>query len=255
MDQTNIIKGIIREENYAYKFRNINDYFVSSIKNSELFFASPKDLNDPFDCQISIKTALKNAIAASSGAVRKNLKKLILLRPFFEDFQERLCNVGVCSFAGEIMNPLMWAHYADDHKGVCLLYNFPGSFVADERNDFIGLTAAEYRSNALTEWFKTIALQLPHIEFDKFRNELLFKIIAIKDKCWEYEKEGRLVKNGAGLLKIDKSFLIQIIFGMNSSPSDIIMLKKMLKDCGYKVTTGQIVKSNDDFGLDAVEIP
>ena len=35
-------------------------------------------------------------------------------------------------------------------------------------------------------------------EFDKFRNELLFKIIAIKDKCWEYEKEGRLIKNGSG---------------------------------------------------------
>lgn len=150
MDQTNVIKGELREEYYAYKFKRFDEYLLTSIRNSELYFASPQQLNDPFDCQISIKASLKKAISESSGAIRKNLRTLKLLRPFFDDFQKRLGTIGICSFAGQIMNPLMWAHYTDSHKGVCLLYRFPGSFVTEEHNNFIGLTDVEYGTNALT---------------------------------------------------------------------------------------------------------
>jgi hypothetical protein len=52
---------------------------------------------------------------------------------FFDDFILPLQKVGVCSFSLSLDKPLctsaLWSHYADGHRGVCLLYRFPESFL------------------------------------------------------------------------------------------------------------------------------
>lgn len=255
IEHPNVLIGSLREEYLAYKFRKIDHHFIASIENSQLYFSSPKDLNDPFDCQIEVLAALRKAVSQTTGLAQRNLEQLVTFLPaFFEDFQNRLRNVGICAFAGEIINPLLWAHYADGHKGVCLLYRFPGSFVANERNDFIGFSDVNYSTDPLTTWFRSIALKLPQMGFEVFRNELLFTVTTIKDKCWSYEKEGRLIKNGAGTLEVERSFLIQVCFGINCSSADMAMLKDLLRVYGYKVTFGKADKKKGDFGIDAYEI-
>ena len=38
-----------------YKYRSLNhEYTVESILNKYLYFSRPSELNDPFDCQLSI---------------------------------------------------------------------------------------------------------------------------------------------------------------------------------------------------------
>src|SRR5205823_896185 len=34
-------------------------------------------------------------------------------------------NKGIVSFAGQADCPLMWSHYADQHKGLCIGYSIP----------------------------------------------------------------------------------------------------------------------------------
>ena len=33
-----------------YKFKNINEYTIDSIKNKYFYFSTPQQLNDPVDC-------------------------------------------------------------------------------------------------------------------------------------------------------------------------------------------------------------
>ena len=43
-----------------FKFRVINKYLLESLMQGALYFASPEELNDPFDCNLDIKKAIIN---------------------------------------------------------------------------------------------------------------------------------------------------------------------------------------------------
>ena len=38
---------------YIYKYRDINKYTLKTLSNNELYFALPKQFNDPFDCKVN----------------------------------------------------------------------------------------------------------------------------------------------------------------------------------------------------------
>ena len=40
-----------------------------------------------------------------------------------QKFREQSEHTGVCSFAGDPLNILMWSHYASNHRGVCLQFD------------------------------------------------------------------------------------------------------------------------------------
>ena len=108
-----------------FKFKKINKNLLKSLLNSELYFARPDRLNDPFDCRFdNIFSSLENAISRASGLTRNDLGQLreVVSSMNMGKFKTDLENVGVCSFSLELENTLMWSHYADNHRGVCLTY-------------------------------------------------------------------------------------------------------------------------------------
>ena len=48
-----------------FKYRKIDKNVLKSLVHSEIFFAGPDRLNDPFDCKVEILKALENAIAGA----------------------------------------------------------------------------------------------------------------------------------------------------------------------------------------------
>lgn len=64
-----------------YKYRKFDSRTLSMLINKELYFARPEDLNDPYDCQISISKSIGEAIAIAKkrhpGAL--TLEKINLL--------------------------------------------------------------------------------------------------------------------------------------------------------------------------------
>lgn len=85
--------------------------------------------------------------------------------------------IGFICFSDNFKSPLMWAHYANNHTGVCL-----GIEVSNKK-----LLQMNYRANRSAVNF----------DFKKFENaadeELMEKIISTKFKEWEYEREWRLL--------------------------------------------------------------
>jgi len=237
-----------------FKFRAINKHLIDSLVNSELHFALPQNLNDPFDCQVDIKRSLNNAIMKSTGVDRDNLQNLTRIEGFFDEVEKDIRTFAVCAFSLELENSLLWSHYGNEHRGLCLMYCFPESFISYTTDQLIGISVVDYKMDPLTQWFMDIASSLREFDFEKFATELVKKVLVIKDECWSYEREVRIIRKVSGGLPTDKNFLRQICFGMNTPVSDINLIRKLVSACGYEVAFCQITRSETDFGIKAVEI-
>ena len=130
-----------------YKYRKLskNDNTQNLLRNGELFFPSPKKLNDPFDSLISINVdelsnmeidfylkkiqnylivkgenpGLINSILSSYKNNKQKLQGLI------DDNNDDVVNqkIGVFSSSTNWDNLLMWSHYGDNHAGVVVSIN------------------------------------------------------------------------------------------------------------------------------------
>jgi hypothetical protein len=133
---------------YLYKYRPLSGENVQRVEaiicDNELYFAPPLSFNDPFDCKPYFVDA------ASIAEKEKYIHQLLLreypsLQPFVHteeakrivrdprNFQYYLetanshfakvaQTMGVLSLSAINNDLLMWAHYADSHKGICLKF-------------------------------------------------------------------------------------------------------------------------------------
>src|SRR3990172_10660948 len=142
-------------DDYLYfKFRPINKYLVESLVRPSLYFARPDALNDPFDCKFDIRKSFERAAANANGDRKTALLAALRKGRLLEDFALQFENFGVCSFSlleGSFDVPLLWSHYADAHRGLCLLYRFPTTFL-DDPHTFIGIDTVTYEDDRLTNW-------------------------------------------------------------------------------------------------------
>ena len=147
---------------------------------------------------------------------------------------EVIDNNGVCCFSQNFDNILQWSHYADSHKGVCLVFDilkdpcfFDEIFPVDYRN--------EYREYNVIK------------NFDKFVNEVLLP----KYKVWDYEAEIRSFSNEIGLKKFNQSALTKIIFGCNTSQEVELKIINSVSEYKYpNIEFLKAVRNNKEYKLD-----
>ena len=177
-----------KKENIYYKFRPINKNTITMLINNEIYFSDTKKLNDPFDCPIE-------------SYERYGFKpKVLSLVKYKENFKN-------------IENILMFSHYADEHKGICIEYEFDDNFLDKD------------------------------IFFDevKYKKELEYKnlqdIFTIKYKDWKYENEVRFISfDENNLIKLGKKARIKsIIFACETSKEDKELIKNLVKGRDIKL--------------------
>jgi len=236
-----------------FKFRAINKHLLASLVNSEIYFAQPSCLNDPFDCRVEVLRALDNAIIQSPPESRETLMKLRKMKDFFEKVQADTSRIGVSSFSLDLNNPLMWSHYANDHRGVSLMYSFPEGYFYDNKDRILGITRVEYDTNPLTDWLVHRAPSLG--TFEEFGVALITKILTIKAKPWEYEGEVRILRRAPGVESLDRKHLRQVCFGLETAEADVALITKIIKQGQYDLTLCKMVRCSDtDFGIKPEEI-
>ena len=167
-----------------------------------------------------------------------------------EDFNSFLKSHTLVSCFSEknIINP-MWAHYADNHKGICIEYNFKdldNSFVL---NSCFPISYVEHFD--MTNDLKRI---------DSNSNK--FKILKIpflnKSIDWEYEKEWRILLTNDpffrfDIKKINSNYYIKIprprsvYLGLNIEDDD---KEKIIEICkNREITVYQMEKDNSGYNL------
>ncbi len=110
---------------------------------------------------------------------------------------------GICCFADDGENPLLWSHYADQHKGICIGYN-------DDRDPVPKLQEIQYDEN------RTIRTSLVYkaiVSNDHGAKQDLYRALFLqKASAWQYEKEWRLIREKG--VHPSPLKLIDITFGM-----------------------------------------
>ena len=135
---------------FFYKYASLNpddkasvDRIRDMIVESCFWLSNHERFNDPFDLTANIVLAgttsqrrkrFKALIANQSNLPHKERRALLdkfMARPPAEweasvraIFADTAKKVGVCSFAGEPLSILMWAHYGHYHEGLCLQFEF-----------------------------------------------------------------------------------------------------------------------------------
>lgn len=236
-----------------YRFRPINEYLWQELELAEIFACEPDRLNDPFDCQIDPKGSLRRAIKNTSDPKRAQVLQQIAEE--FERKDPREKQRGVCCFSLSPQSHLMWSHYADSHKGVCLLYDFPSDYFPQKYqhalNDqfyFVGCAKVDYGNNDYYEWLLNGDLD------DPIPNEPVVcaaaKLLVTKAKCWEYEDEARILVSKKGYIAYEKKFLKQVIFGLRTPNRQKALIRSLLRKENPDVVFAQTVRDPEsDFGL------
>lgn len=236
-----------------FKFRAIDKRLIESLINPSLFFAKPATLNDPFDCRLDLRNSLERAAASASGERATMFRAALKENALLEDWVRQFEGIGVCSFSLDQNEVLLWSHYADNHKGVSLLFRFTEQFLLADENKIIGASPVNYGHDLLTEWLKTTDINPNNT--DHFVEELTKIFLTAKSPAWAYEKEARILRLEHGPLSIPKGTLEQVCFGLQTPQTDIDLIIKLASEYSGCKKFGQVLRDiESDFGITIKEL-
>jgi hypothetical protein len=238
----------------GFKFRAINERLLDSLRNNYVYFASPDQLNDPFDCQVSVSDALNAASGASFGEKAEILSQIAAFQPVFDQIQNDITNFGVFSLAKSMVSSVMWSQYADEHRGVCLTYSFPEEFTVGVPNKIIGRAPVAYGNEPVTEWLIDNVDTFDENDPSEFAIALMKKLLTVKADDWKHEEEYRLIRTEPGPLDISTDYLTQVCFGLQTSDEDRELVETALSAAKSNAVRLNMTRSDLNFGLVAIEI-
>lgn len=213
------------------------------LENSKLWMSSFDKFNDPFEFSFSLNNDYteEEFIQWYLNANRKGNR--MTAQKVFSDKEEVdnivksaienvLSNYGIKCFTKSPDNLLMWAHYADDHKGVCFKFDV--------------LKSADFFQDLLSVKYDNTYIQLNYIKSPKDTIEVL----RHKGDVWKYENEWRILKQGKAntLVDISPESLVEIILGCRCTAREEIQQLCSLK--GFKfVQFSQAQMARDTYSL------
>ncbi|WP_166368057.1 DUF2971 domain-containing protein [Psychromonas sp. SA13A] len=240
------------EGQFKYKYMEYSDGAKFLIKDATMKFTHPNEFNDPFDCLPSYslekldnidKRILKKAADelgynASERILNKkkmiaNIKRSVLEGKWQNSIKD---DIGICSLTTKPCNLLMWAHYANNHKGIVVEFK---NEIPNNSND-----SEKYLSSFYVEYHKikpVMELYETNVEHD----------LLIKGLDWQYEDEIRCLDmhRKAGIHPYRRDLLESIILGVKFDEQKISEIKSIVDAVNkkyalnIKVYKAEIVKN------------
>ena len=233
----------------AYKFRTCNKYLFQSLINESIGLTSPGYFNDPFDSPI---LELLNNDEEFSQYIRQAYNDCLKVSCFSSNIKlpredEKTHQIihkeeKLKGAPPEYLNELMWAHYADSHKGVCIKYHFPNSF-----------TKFVHNNDIITCFFNDVIYSDSDISQYSKKDRINMKdAFFLKGKQWEYENELRFLYfdvNGREGYKVIKAenCIEAVYFGLRCSEEDKTTIMNILKD--KKLITIDLEKNQTESSI------
>lgn len=234
----------------VYKYTSVNTAKLI-IENCSIRFTVPSVFNDPFEFSLDLfefdisnqqcREKFKRDLKMNQSLTRHERNKLVNQTTIAEyktayrkilNLQRELSLVFCSSEKNDDI--LMWSHYADFHRGVCIGFYLP---TLHEKLDCLTM-----KVNYVEEMHPKNFFSATHHE----KSLTLMNWIFTKSSCWSYEREVRsLIKNenderniheiGFQNIFLSPSQVCEIYFGMNTSDVDIADIKVLLKKKGFHI--------------------
>jgi len=243
-----------------YHFRHLDgehrEWTKKILTDSILYFSSPSEFNDPYDCKVhycnrlsiaQLKehyyTVMKERLPSLSRKQcraqvvqdTKHLKPDEFISKMTDVMQSIADELGVLSFSATSTNILLWSHYAANHTGICL------KFLAENTIPFFGLA----QQVKYEKYYPEVDL-LATSHNDQVQAFLLTKAID-----WAYEEEWRIIdhENGPGIRVFPEKFLLEVIFGARTKQEDKEDVLSWLSKRKYPVQVSQALLCSGTYSL------
>jgi hypothetical protein len=255
-----------------YKYCPLNMNVLRLLMHSKIYYARPDQFNDPLDCKPSI--SLGGEVGTFEFAYElinlrtnrntsedfKNMKAAAKFEKFrdpnaSEDYEYKkviaaeIVNIihnefkdyGVLCLSDTWNSVLMWSHYADQHRGICIEYNTSGY------RQF-GIYPISYTSNRNIEIIDIIKWKNENDQDSKLyvRDAFFFR----KSAYWKDENEFRMIKEIHGELDLDLP--ISAIYCGYKCEDDVLLAALLAKR--HDVKLFKVKASDNSFKLDRDDV-
>lgn len=222
-----------------FKYRPmINAHDIDAIKNGKMWFSELTTLNDPYEAYAKIDTdkfsrsvlnsdpELRKSFSKKSYALRYKAQKAAMVAieqqsaEFLKDIRQ---DMSITCLSERNDSILMWGHYANMHRGICLAYDILE--MSERLKTVIPVNYSDH---------------LPALADSSEYGIIRFFIESLRTKAsdWSYEKEWRCLqgKSACGESWCGNGALLDVpppkavYLGCRSSESQIEQMKKICID-------------------------
>lgn len=260
-----------------YKFCPIGVYSLRAISEAEVHHTSPTAFNDPLDCNPTIQmdisdkqvvdllvkmlvgTETQEEIDAwietlswvdgpddedqMTPEQNREWVKAQVVNRIKSLLNKEFGTRGVLSLSEKWSEPLMWSHYADQHRGICIEYDTT-KWKVPTLGQVNYNSQRSIRLNDLFRW---------KVEGDAAAEKRVYETYFFaKAPEWEYEREWRDVYEKAGVNELHFD-LTAIYFGMRCDPVWQRTVVKLLAQ-NHEIDLFQIKPKDETFGLERISV-
>ncbi len=252
-----------------YHYQRYNpEHLADLLTNKRVHCATPGQLNDPWDCRpwFNVSSVLANPdelercleayykycpatvpdefrtlygemLRSDPSALRAAVISLSI------SIQQEIAKRRIYCLTPLPDNVLMWSHYAENHKGVCLEFD----------------TRVRLFETALAVTYRKAYSALPPFTLDP---DLVLSSVVTKSDVWAYENEFRVLglpNRNLGLeVELDGNYLAigdaltGVILGCQA---DVPSMRKFFKGHAPDIPLYQAVRANDEYRLHVIRLP
>lgn len=263
---------------HLYKYREFNVNTLRLLDFAEVYYADPRSFNDPLDSNptiqvdtdlASLERLLYQMLSATQGkdVARKTMSNHRYMSTEYGDYKtdpdvaayytRRLASHisdllsteqgrrGVLSLASKWDCPLMWSHYADEHRGLCIEYTLSDAAF----NNLLQVSYSRSRAVRISELIDWKMKGNQSAE-QKIVDTFFFS----KAPQWRYEREWRDLAEAPGTASAP-AYVNAIIFGLRCDPTVITTVVKLHAQSARPIKFYAVRPSDGSFRLkrDAID--
>ena len=169
---------------------------IDSIKNNKMWYSAPCIFNDVFDCDVVVD---EDKIFDSIKQMAPSIQGMRVGSPMWRDlkaqakrsrrglqtmFDKMRSEMGIVCLSESEESLLMWAHYANNHHGLCVEYDL---LEINEQLQFTPVPVIYSPERVCCE-----SLHSKTVERDM--TKLFIESLTSKSPEWSYEKEWRIIR-------------------------------------------------------------
>ena len=221
-----VIKYMAKVESFVtpfrlYRYRPARELAreLDTIRESYLYCSPFEGLNDPMEGLFASSRRLRN----SDG-----------YRDVREAIVENKARIGICSFSEVYDHELMWAHYAEEFKGICIGYSF--SRLLSHLEDNVEFVRMYYDE------------KVPTVRHNNEPPLLVAKkILSCKNYRWLYEREWRMFAPLGRVSYRSRSCATHVYLGSRMEQGDRDAVARALEGLRITVSDMTIKKYSISF--------
>lgn len=222
----------------VYKYRgsdeSLCDRDLQCLLDNYFWAPTASDLNDPSESYVNANF-IKNAFNKMMGANKAHLS--------LENLLGMRKTVGVYSLSKNPLDELMWAYYANSHKGFCVEYDL-GRLIFEARSDW-SVVDVVYRT-------EPSIITVEDLLFPDEGMLMIKKMIGTKSLRWKHEQEIRIITTTFGRNNYAPAAVSGIYFGCRCDEKFILKVRNSLK--GRDIKYYKIEFSPDSYSMEAKEL-